>query len=222
MAMNSASSWQNSISLCPASFCMPKPNLPITPRVSRLPSFAFQSPIMKRMSFWGFSSKRSCRFHRTIQLQLLQCYWLGHRLGLPSGPSFTLFHESAYSKSWSSKVLPCPQGAQELGILLSPGLWSALVKWTQGRCVQTPGDVGNTLSSEIGVCVVTSILIILEELEAYRLRVFYLQSATAWIHLSPGEWGLGSLGILHTVLHGLDAILPEKSQFSGQDHKGYG
>ena len=22
-------------------------------------------------------------FHRTVQLQLLQCYWLGHRLGLP-------------------------------------------------------------------------------------------------------------------------------------------
>ena len=23
--------------------------------------------------------------HRTVQLQLLQCYWLGHRLGLPLG-----------------------------------------------------------------------------------------------------------------------------------------
>ena len=27
-------SWQNSISLCPASFCTPKPNLPVTPDIS--------------------------------------------------------------------------------------------------------------------------------------------------------------------------------------------
>ena len=27
-------SWQNSISLCPASFCIPRPNLPVTPGVS--------------------------------------------------------------------------------------------------------------------------------------------------------------------------------------------
>ena len=47
----SAFSWQNSISLCPASFCIPRPNLPVTPGVSWLPTFAFQSPIMKRTSF---------------------------------------------------------------------------------------------------------------------------------------------------------------------------
>ena len=28
--MTSAFSWQNSISLCPASFCIPRPNLPVT------------------------------------------------------------------------------------------------------------------------------------------------------------------------------------------------
>ena len=39
--------------LCPASFCIPKPNLPVTPGVSWLPTFAFQSPIMKRTSFLG-------------------------------------------------------------------------------------------------------------------------------------------------------------------------
>ena len=32
--MTSAFSWQKSISLCPASFCTPKPNLPVTPGVS--------------------------------------------------------------------------------------------------------------------------------------------------------------------------------------------
>ena len=47
--MTSAFSWQNSISLCPASFRIPRPNLPVTPGVSWLPTFAFQSPIMKRV-----------------------------------------------------------------------------------------------------------------------------------------------------------------------------
>ena len=53
-AMTSAFSWQNFVSLCPASFCIPRPNLPITPGVSWLPTFASQSPIMKRTSFLGF------------------------------------------------------------------------------------------------------------------------------------------------------------------------
>ena len=76
-------SWQNSISLCPASFHIPRPNLPVTPGVSWFSTIgAFQSPIVKRTSFLGVSSKRSCRSHRTIQLLLLQHYWLGHRLGL--------------------------------------------------------------------------------------------------------------------------------------------
>ena len=45
----------------PASFCTPRPNLPVTPGVSWLPTFAFQSPIRKRTSFLGVSYKRSCR-----------------------------------------------------------------------------------------------------------------------------------------------------------------
>ena len=76
--MTSAFSWKNSISLCPASFCTPRQNLPVTPGVSWLPTFAFQSPIMKRTSFLGVIG-----LHTTVQLQLLQHYWLGHRLGLP-------------------------------------------------------------------------------------------------------------------------------------------
>ena len=81
--MTSAFAWQNSISLCPASFRTPRPNLPVTPDVSWLPTFAFQSTIMKRTSFWGVSSKVLVGLHRTVQLQFLQRYWLGHRLGLP-------------------------------------------------------------------------------------------------------------------------------------------
>ena len=60
-AMTSAFSWQNSTNLCPVSFCSLRPNLPITPGISWLPTFAFQSPIMKRTYFWGVSSKRSWR-----------------------------------------------------------------------------------------------------------------------------------------------------------------
>ena len=33
-AMNSVFSWQNSVSLFPASFCTPRPNLPVTPGIS--------------------------------------------------------------------------------------------------------------------------------------------------------------------------------------------
>ena len=80
--MTSVFSWQNSISLCPASFCTPRPNLPVTPGISWLPTFAFLSPIMKRTSFLSVSSRSSCRSSRTIQLQLLQHYWLGHGPGL--------------------------------------------------------------------------------------------------------------------------------------------
>ena len=60
-AMTSVFSWQSSISLCPASFCTPRPNLPVIPGISWLPTFAFQSPIMKRTFFLGVSSRRSCR-----------------------------------------------------------------------------------------------------------------------------------------------------------------
>ena len=56
-AMTSAFSWQNSISLCPASFCTPRPNLPVTPGVSWLSTFVFLSPIIKRTSFLGVSSR---------------------------------------------------------------------------------------------------------------------------------------------------------------------
>ena len=38
--------------LWPASFCTPRPILPVTSHSSWLPTFAFQSPIMKRTSFW--------------------------------------------------------------------------------------------------------------------------------------------------------------------------
>ena len=41
-------------------YCSPKPNLLITSGISLLPTFAIQSPIMERTSFFGVSSRRSC------------------------------------------------------------------------------------------------------------------------------------------------------------------
>ena len=81
-AANSAFSWQNSISLCPASFCTPRPNLLVTPGLSWLPTFEFQLPIMKMISFLVLVLVHHVGLHRTVQLQLLQHYWSGYRLGL--------------------------------------------------------------------------------------------------------------------------------------------
>ena len=58
-AMTSAFSWQNSASLWPASFCTPRPNLSIILGIFWLLPFAFPSPVMKRTSFFGISSRRS-------------------------------------------------------------------------------------------------------------------------------------------------------------------
>ena len=44
--------------------------------------FASQSPRMKRTSFLGVTSRKSCRSSQKRRLQLLQHYWLGHRFGL--------------------------------------------------------------------------------------------------------------------------------------------
>ena len=41
--MTSVFFWQNSISLCPASFCTPRLNLPVTPGISWLPTCLLQS-----------------------------------------------------------------------------------------------------------------------------------------------------------------------------------
>ena len=64
--MTSAFSWQKAISLCLASFCIPRPNLPVTAGISCLPAFAFQAPIIKRTSFFGVSSGSLVGLHRTV------------------------------------------------------------------------------------------------------------------------------------------------------------
>ena len=63
------------------------------PVFSWLPTFAFQSPIWKGHLFGVLVLVGLVGFHRTIQLQLLQHYWSGHRLGLPWYSMVCLGHE---------------------------------------------------------------------------------------------------------------------------------
>ena len=73
-------SWQSAVSLCPASFCTKRPNLPVSPGISWLPTFSFQTSMMCRFSWLILGSLLG--LHRTDQLQLLWHWYLGHRLGL--------------------------------------------------------------------------------------------------------------------------------------------
>ena len=49
------------VRLCPASFFIPRPNLPFTPGISWLTTFAFQSFMVKQTPFWGVNSRMFCR-----------------------------------------------------------------------------------------------------------------------------------------------------------------
>ena len=49
-AMTSMFFWKNSVSFCPASFCITRPNFSVTPGISWLSTFAFLLPMMKRTS----------------------------------------------------------------------------------------------------------------------------------------------------------------------------
>ena len=61
------------VSLCPVLFCTPRPNLPVTLGISWLPTFAFQSAMMKTTSlFLVLVLEGLVGLHRTHQLQLLQ------------------------------------------------------------------------------------------------------------------------------------------------------
>ena len=83
-SMTSAFSWQNSVNFHPASFCSPKPNLPVTPVIFWLPSVTFQSPVVTGTSFLFLVLVLGglLGLHRTYQPQLLWHWWWGHRLGL--------------------------------------------------------------------------------------------------------------------------------------------
>ena len=77
LAVTTAFSCQSTVSLCLASFCTPRPNLPVTPAISWLPMFAFQLAMMNRTCFLVLHLEGLVGLHGTGQLQLLQHQWLG-------------------------------------------------------------------------------------------------------------------------------------------------
>ena len=64
-------SWQNSVSLWPASFGTPRSNLPITPGIFWCPTFAFWSLMMKRTILCLFV----CLFLVWVLEGLVRLYW---------------------------------------------------------------------------------------------------------------------------------------------------
>ena len=70
--MTSSSSWQNSVSFCPASFCTPGPNLSVTPGYLLTSYFCIAvSYDEKDVVFLVLVLKGLVGLHRIIQLQLL-------------------------------------------------------------------------------------------------------------------------------------------------------
>ena len=81
-AMTREFSWQNSVSLCPASFCTPKSNL-VLYKVSLDFTLLHSNPLWwKGHLFLVLVLEGLVGLHRTSTLQLLQHQWLGNRLGL--------------------------------------------------------------------------------------------------------------------------------------------
>ena len=67
--MTSAFSWQNSVILCPASCCTPRPNLSVILGIFWLPIFEFQSPMMKKTFFWCEDGDCSHEIKRRLLLR---------------------------------------------------------------------------------------------------------------------------------------------------------
>ena len=111
--------WQNSISLHLASFCAPRSNLMVTTDIFWLPTFAFQSLMMKRTSlFLVLVLDGVVGLNRTIQLQLLSQYWLGRNLNYCDVEWFAL------EMNWDHSVIF--EIASKYCILDSCWLWGLL------------------------------------------------------------------------------------------------
>ena len=115
---------QNSVCLCTASLCTPKPNLPVILDISWLSTFAFQSPMIKRAPFFGVSS-RTCRsssvqFSSVAQSCLTLCDPMNHSTpGLPVHHQIPEFTQTHVHRVWchpaiSYSVVPLSSYPQSL------------------------------------------------------------------------------------------------------------
>ena len=111
-------SWQNPVSLYRPSFWTQRSNLPVTPNISWLPTFAFQSSMKKRTSFFGVSARRCCRSRSKLRMSLV------HFQGKP----FNITVIQVYTPSTNTKEAEVDQFYEDLQDLLEPTRWGSVTK----------------------------------------------------------------------------------------------
>ena len=127
-------SFGKTVSLYPASFCIPRPNLPVTPGISWLPAFGFLYLMIERTSIFGLVLEGLVGLHRTMQRKLLQHYWLGHRFG--SLWYWTvLFTLGPWNARVGSQEIPGVTGKFGLGVHNEAG--QRLTEFCQGNTLIT-------------------------------------------------------------------------------------
>ena len=100
-AMNSTFSWQNSVSLWPASYCTPRPNLTVNPVIPWLLTFAFHPLWWKgHFFFLALVPKGVVDHHRSGQLQLLWRRSWGIDLDYCDNEWFALETKRSFCHSW--------------------------------------------------------------------------------------------------------------------------
>ena len=80
-------------------FFTPRPNLPVIPGSSWLPTFTFQSPLMKKTSFLVLVLQGVVGLYRNSQLQFLWHYVLGINL------DYCDIEQFAMEMNWDSSVI---------------------------------------------------------------------------------------------------------------------
>ena len=111
-AMTSGFSWQNSVSLCPISFWTLRLKLQVITGISWLPTFAFQSPMVKRTSFWVLVLEGLVGLHKTFNSRFFSISDWGMSLGYYHVERFALEMNGEHSvifeithKHWIGAVL---------------------------------------------------------------------------------------------------------------------
>ena len=146
--MISGFSWQNFVSLCPASFCTLRPNLPVTPGISWLPNFALLSPMMKRIQLALLLLFSCSVISDSLQLHGLQhirlpCPLLSPRVYLDSCPLSQRYHPTI-----SSSVIPFTSCLQSF-----PASESFPVSWLFTLSAQSIGASASVLPINIQHCI---------------------------------------------------------------------
>ena len=201
--MTSAFSWQNSVSLCPSSFCTPRPNLLVTPGISWLATFALQSPMMKRANVYNFNMLNSynliniliinsilshsnndfwnCHWTSFLQIRVLQTSWLCGMCCIVFCSNWLIFAamdpEKAPLEKWATTSKKCP--AKHISwCLFSGALW-----WSFGPSPPLSADVKFFLLSNLilGQPFVASIAVVKNLLTSFDSALTSLLLPWLWI-----------------------------------------